>query len=375
MAVYKRGRIWWYEFIYAGRRVVASAKTTSKTIAKEAEKTERTKLEKGFNGIADDRKELIRKISNIGAAYLKEYRQLHSASFTFAEYAVNHVVRLLGDKMRIEIKEEIVKSYKLTRLEEKAAPKSINDEVGFLLRMLGKQGDLIRAELRRTKDLKLAVREQPGKAFSVEQKDAMMAAAAKSRSPLILPALTLALNAAMRDGEIRRTLWAQIDFARAILTVGKSKSAAGEGRTIPLNTEILDALLNHAKWYIKKFGELRPEWHVFPFGRRGGMDPARAITTLKTSWTTVRKNAKVIGRWHDARHTLITELAESGAGDETIRAIAGHVSHQMLARYSHIRTEAKRHALEDVVQRRQKTRDLKADVKEAETATKSTGVN
>jgi integrase len=42
----------------------------------------------------------------------------------------------------------------------------------------------------------------------------------------------------------------------------------------------------------------------------------------------VRRKADVKGRWHDNRHTLITELAESGAGDETIMEIAGHVSHQ-----------------------------------------------
>jgi integrase len=122
--------------------------------------------------------------------------------------------------------------------------------------------------------------------------------------------VTLALNAGMRDGEIKRTQWSQIDFAKAILTVGRSKTAAGEGRTIPLNSEILEALLKHAKWYVKKFGELRPEWYVFPFGRRGDMDPARPVTTLKTAWTSVRKRAVVSGRWHDARHTLITELAE-----------------------------------------------------------------
>jgi hypothetical protein len=33
--------------------------------------------------------------------------------------------------------------------------------------------------------------------------------------------------------------------------------------------------------------------------------------------------AKVVGRWHDNRHTLVTELAESGAGDEVIMSIAG----------------------------------------------------
>ena len=47
--------------------------------------------------------------------------------------------------------------------------------------------------------------------------------------------------------------------------------------------------------------------------------------------------------------TLVTELAESGAGDQTIMDIARHVSRQMLARYSHIRMEAKRKALEAIV--------------------------
>ena len=41
---------------------------------------------------------------------------------------------------------------------------------------------------------------------------------------------------------------------------------------------------------------------------------------------------------HDRyRHTLVTELAESGAGDEVIMSIAGHVSRAMLSRYSHVR--------------------------------------
>lgn len=55
--------------------------------------------------------------------------------------------------------------------------------------------------------------------------------------------------------------------------------------------------------------------------------------------------------WHDNRHTLITDLAESGASDQTIMDIAGHVSKQMLKHYSHIRMEAKRTALESIVQK------------------------
>ena len=51
-------------------------------------------------------------------------------------------------------------------------------------------------------------------------------------------------------------------------------------------------------------------------------------------------------RFHDLRHTAITKLAESQASDQTIMAMAGHVSHQMLERYSHIRKAAKRSALD-----------------------------
>jgi hypothetical protein len=71
-----------------------------------------------------------------------------------------------------------------------------------------------------------------------------------------------------------------------------------------------------------RFGTIRPEWHVFPFGKPRQNDPTRLMVTLKTSWSNVRKKAGVSGRWHDNRHTLITDLAESGVPDETIRDIS-----------------------------------------------------
>ncbi len=67
------------------------------------------------------------------------------------------------------------------------------------------------------------------------------------------------------------------------------------------------------------------------------------------------------GRLHDSRHTLITELAESGASDQTIMDIAGHVSRQMLKHYSHIRMKAKREALETVWKKEQERGDEKRD--------------
>jgi len=63
-----------------------------------------------------------------------------------------------------------------------------------------------------------------------------------------------------------------------------------------------------------------------------------------------RRNTKKAGlagfRFHDLRHCAITQLAANGTSDSTIMAIAGHVSRRMLERYSHVRMEAKRNAME-----------------------------
>jgi hypothetical protein len=90
---------------------------------------------------------------------------------------------------------------------------------------------------------------------------------------------------------------------------------------------------------------------VVAFGTPLPKDPTRPITSFKTAWIKVRQKAGVKGPWHDNRHTLVTELAESGAGEEVIMSIAGHVSRAMLSGYSHVRMEAKRRALDEIAAR------------------------
>jgi integrase len=257
------------------------------------------------------------------------------------------VKRLLGDVLIAEATDATVKDYQSARLREDASPKTINEEVGFLLRFLEDRGDAIRAKMRRQKTLKLAVQVQVARAFTPEEKAAMIAEARARRSPHILPALMLALHAGLRDAEIRGIQWERLDLHKAVVTVGASKTDAGAGRTVPLNADVLGALVDHSKWYLKKFGEMRPEWYVFPFGKPQPTDPTPPATSFKTVWSKVKAEAAVTGRWHDNRHTFITNLAETpGVTDETIRQLAGHVSPRMLKHYSHIRMEAKRRAVE-----------------------------
>jgi len=66
MAVYKRGETWWYEFIFAGKRLRESAKTGRKTVAIEAERRRRLELEKTLAGIpAEGRADRIKSVSDL----------------------------------------------------------------------------------------------------------------------------------------------------------------------------------------------------------------------------------------------------------------------------------------------------------------------
>jgi hypothetical protein len=104
---------------------------------------------------------------------------------------------------------------------------------------------------------------------------------------------------------------------------------------------------------LKRAGELgakEPGHYLVP-GRVSGKtyDPTQPPSqwAWRKAW---RKLTEAAGlkelRLHDLRHHAITRLAESNAAsEETIMAIAGHVSREMLQHYSHIRQEAKRKAV------------------------------
>jgi len=72
-----------------------------------------------------------------------------------------------------------------------------------------------------------------------------------------------------------------------------------------------------------------------------------------TAWRALRDAAGLQElRFHDLRHTVITELAEMGVADHVLESITGHLSRRMLEHYSHIRIDAKRQALDALDGRR-----------------------
>lgn len=138
----------------------------------------------------------------------------------------------------------------------------------------------------------------------------------------------------------------------------KSKTAAGRGRVIPLSQRVCACL----SLWLERFPEAGPDSFLIPYHKIGlagdtrvpvlwDVDLSRPMGSWRKAWRLACKAAGVQYRPHDMRHTFISRLAENPAvSEQTIKALAGHVSRQMLERYSHIRSAAKQAAIQALEQ-------------------------
>ena len=347
MSVFKRGDVYWYEFIFAGKRIRESTKSHSKTVAKEAEKDRRRSLERTFVGLpAEKREDRIQTIADLITRYLGHYGLNHRAkSIAFANGRLAHVRRLLGSTVLPDLTEDAIRTYIRTRLNEGAAGRTVNMELGELSRSIEKPWSLLWPKVR-----KLEERKDVGKALSPKEESKLIAAvvdyASPNRSQTLGTFIRTALLTGMRSGEIASLTWGQVDLAQRIVTVGKAKTSSGTGRQIPMNPQLFEVFSAHADWFTRRFGDTRPAYYLFPFGKPTPNDPTRPITDMTSAWEALRKRAGVQCRLHDLRHTAATKMAEAGVPESTTLALMGHMSRAMMERYSHIRMAAKREAVE-----------------------------
>ena len=343
MAVFKRGNIWWYEFIFAGRRVRESGKTSRKTIAIESERNRRMELEKTLSGMPLEKREnRINSVSDVVKQYQKHYGINHRMqSVQFSKGRLAHVTRLLGSTLLPDLTETRIREYVQTRMQEGACGRTSNMEAGELSRAVGKPWSVLWPKVR-----KLEERKDVGRALSPAEELRLFEAVPQVRSPFIGTFVRVALLTGMRSGEITGLTWGQVDLSTRVVTVGRAKTSSGTGRQIPMNQELFEVFTAHAAWFTDRFGTTEPQHYLFPFGKPMPSDPARPITDISSAWDALRDHAGVKCRLHDLRHTAATKMAEAGTPESTMLALMGHMSRAMMERYSHIRMAAKRTAVE-----------------------------
>jgi integrase len=240
---------------------------------------------------------------------------------------------------------------------EGKAGRTINYEIGTLRQILKRHG-LWSALSDRVKSLR--ERNSVGCAISRDEESQLIGAISKLRSPAIFPVFVLAVDTGLRASEIRSLRrkdlaleWRDSVIVSGRLIVPKSKTEAGTGRVVPLTRRVCAAL----SLWLSRFPDAGADSYVFPRHKvgLGGKNGAPVIWGVqldepmgewKKTWERVRASTGLSYRWHDLRHTFITRLAENpSVSEETIRALAGHVSRRMLENYSHIRTRAKEDAI------------------------------
>ena len=124
------------------------------------------------------------------------------------------------------------------------------------------------------------------------------------RNTYLKPMIQFSIETAVRQGELLKIKYHDIDFNKCLLNLYDTKN--GEDRVVPLSEKAV---------LILKSLPRRFDGKVFPYTK----------DSLRSWWDTAKRKAKIEDfRWHDLRRVACTRLFEKGLGVEQVQAISGH---------------------------------------------------
>jgi integrase len=154
----------------------------------------------------------------------------------------------------------------------------------------------------------------------------------------------LAMNSAMRWGEVAQIEWSMINLRAAEVVLPKQITKTDEPRTVPLNSRLVEILRRrHAS-----------KWTKWVFPRADGLSYRKYYADRLGS--IAKKLGLAFGRdtgftLHATRHSSITEMQNQGADLATVQQISGHSSRTMALRYSHTNRKRVQDAVETLVEK------------------------
>ncbi len=142
----------------------------------------------------------------------------------------------------------------------------------------------------------------------------------KSRNIYLWPAVELAVETAVRQGELLALTWKHVDLKRKLAHLPKTKN--GEARSVPLSPRAI-AILG-----------------ALPRAIEGEVVPLQRMTLFHVFKAAVKRAGVDDFTFHDIRHEALSRLAERGDFSVLeMAAISGHKTLQMLKRYIHLQAE------------------------------------
>ncbi|MFN3303670.1 MAG: tyrosine-type recombinase/integrase [Roseateles sp.] len=158
--------------------------------------------------------------------------------------------------------------------------------------------------------------------LSAEERGALLAALEPvgRRSPWMLSLVVLALETAMRRGELLALRWERVNLEERTAYLPTTKN--GSARVVPLSSLAVATLGGMPRSI---------DGRVFP------ITPFAVDAAFKRA--TARAGVEGL-RFHDLRHTAISAMAEKLPNIIELSAVSGHKSLSMLKRYYHVSAQA-----------------------------------
>ena len=152
-----------------------------------------------------------------------------------------------------------------------------------------------------------------------DEEERLLRSCSQSRNPYLLPLAILAIETAMRRGELLGLERQHLKVNNRTVYLPMTKN--GDSRTVPLSTRAI-ATLNDLPVHISG--------KVFPLSE----------TALRGLWGRASRRAGIKGlHFHDLRHEGTSRLFEKGLNIMEVSAITGHKDLKMLKRYTHLKAE------------------------------------
>jgi integrase len=244
------------------------------------------------------------------------------------QYRVQTLLGFFGDLKLVHLTPREIAKYRDNRLKE-VTPASLKRELTILSRVLTVA----------SKDWGIALPQNPvtmitlPKADKVRTRRLELGEEAKLRhgaNPQLNRIIVLALETAMRRGEILNIKRSHIDFTKSVLLIPSTKTDTP--RTIPLSTDAVMVLRAQLRASQSESGGViplheQPLFSYSPNGVTGGF--------LKLC----RKVGIEDLRFHDLRHEATSRLFEKGLNPVEVATITGHKDTRMLIRYTRLRAE------------------------------------
>ena len=328
--IYKRGRIYWYKFVWQGKPVRESTKQGNDKVARQMESAHRVSLAKGEAGFREPKSIPTLKAfceSRVEPWARATFESACRKNWTWYRTGIGALTKYkpLARARLDEITSELASEFAAHRLREGMQVSTANNSLRVLRRILNlavEWGVLSTAP----KVKVLSGERRRERVISPEEETRYLAAAPE---PLASIAGILA-DTGMRPEECFRLCWENVTWLNGrngALLVTHGKTAAAR-RVIPMTPRVRAVL--ESRW--KDAGRPEEGW-VWPAPTHSGhVEPSSLRKQHAKALRGSRVRPFVL---YSLRHTFLTRLGQSGCDVWTLARIAGHASITISARYVH----------------------------------------